>query len=1412
MKKIFKSSAKSFMQSKIAMILLSIVVFISATAFTMLNSSSISFQTSYKKVMSEGKVHDFTIKEKWIINGNPNITIKEDIKKTQERPTVISKTPTEVDFSKNHKNIYLDKIDSTQFALEKTFANNTPNFILDLSEAILSYPKGKNKLSINGIIKIRLFTNGKDKFENIVSTKNPIKDIDENFWTSNLIIDSNVKANSTQKINWKINASTFPGFWEPGKSKVAKITIKKDGKEILEDMANLINNYFVKKVYRAYIFDNSASTGQYKNLINEDDINNLVDSNYPFMFDGDLAAAKKDINIINSLKKINKDIESLLNSRISNIYASKVKKLKMKNGETIDKYIEDPSVVKSLFVGSYKDNKQFKIVSSRFESSSVDNTVVFKGGKPRMAYSDSEMKKGLDNIWNKKPPKSALFNQMGKKHYDKSKQFRWNKEGTLFNNSIKSISFSNFESLQAVVSSSYASEHNLSFMDKNDLQSFRSRYLNASKTKQELFNEYKREGKVITVDSTDYLISGIGTSPDFAFPIINQKNPLPNAKSQAILFTTNLGFKRIKDAFRNNETENYIAFKFNNHASTVIRKEIMQLISKNAQQQMSWPPSISPLTKRNDINERVILAPQRISFLGKIQKSISSISYLTTSMLSIFTFFIIVMVIKKQINSKRKILGTLLANGYTKNQIGLSMVSISFLIIIIPSIFGYITGYFSQQLFVSIFNNYWTLPIVFNSFSFITMFLVIGFPMLTTMIVAFVFTRIELRGELLSIIKESNSKTGGWLTTKINSSLKFVTAKGKITISLFTSNLSKMFMVFVTSTIALLSGSIAFSIIGKFDYAQRKSALPIKYNYKIDLETPTSSSNRYQVSNLENYGLGDKSWIKSIDPDDMYNQKLNDQPYFHWIEDPIKEAAKSKELKYLKHKIQISALLDMEIGASGVITNPWSIAKGAMPDNQLNQAKKDDEAFNKSSYKLISNYNNLGWFKKLNLNDKNIVKRKIEDIKKEKWFKNIENTSKLNQVSKNSKITDTFKDFIFFALKSQIINRLEGFENHLPFMISYGNIVKNKNDELYSQLSFNYNGKTRTGISNTSSRIIGINENKNTMININPKNMEALKNFKMNDLSTPDKETDAIPIIINQYFKEAFGVRVGDTINLEITNHKNKNNANIINRTNAKIIGVDETYNGIKIYSLQKFVNNKLGFDEKHPIFNGVFTKQRIDPTIFKGVNLYSTSNFYVGVSTITESSDLWKKIETVINNKKQWKNSSVNNFQSFIATYSTTPYVLTMSNADWAAMSAYAFKNTLNLTNKMIWMVEGVAVLIAIFFIIIIASMVVEDNKKFIATTKVLGYTKQEIKSMFFRSISLSLALALIVTIPISSAILFGMKYIIMSFGSILVPVAIVWWAIPLSFLILLSAFSIVYRITISRFSNEKMLEAFKA
>ena len=86
---------------------------------------------------------------------------------------------------------------------------------------------------------------------------------------------------------------------------------------------------------------------------------------------------------------------------------------------------------------------------------------------------------------------------------------------------------------------------------------------------------------------TPFFATGIGITPDFAFPIISPDSPIPNSKTQAIVYANGAGFSRARDVNSAADTENYIALKFANEVSDKRKNEIISklrtyLNSKNS--------------------------------------------------------------------------------------------------------------------------------------------------------------------------------------------------------------------------------------------------------------------------------------------------------------------------------------------------------------------------------------------------------------------------------------------------------------------------------------------------------------------------------------------------------------------------------------------------------------------------------------------------------------------------------------------------------------------------------------------------------------------------------------------------------------------------------------------------------------
>lgn len=124
-------------------------------------------------------------------------------------------------------------------------------------------------------------------------------------------------------------------------------------------------------------------------------------------------------------------------------------------------------------------------------------------------------------------------------------------------------------------------------------------------------------------------------------------------------------------------------------------------VSKNM-----YTNDIAMVTNYDDPNDQMTLTQERVSFLGQLNNTITTISYMTTTMLVIFVSIIVAMVFGVLISANRKSLSTLLAIGYSKTQIAVSTAAIALLIGAVPSIVGYLIGFASHFAFIDIFDSF----------------------------------------------------------------------------------------------------------------------------------------------------------------------------------------------------------------------------------------------------------------------------------------------------------------------------------------------------------------------------------------------------------------------------------------------------------------------------------------------------------------------------------------------------------------------------------------------------------------------------------------------------------------------------------------------------------------------------------
>lgn len=908
---------------------------------------------------------------------------------------------------------------------------------------------------------------------------------------------------------------------------------------------------------------------------------------------------------------------------------------------------------------------------------------------------------------------------------------------------------------------------------------------------------------IVWVDKTPYIILGVGQTPDFAYPIIDEKHPVIDKKNQAVVYVNSRGFERIEDGFRANPRENYISFKFHNDVDYSIREKVineLQEITKNNSvidsngNVISFPkntfgPNIKMVTTYDDPNDQMTLTQERTSFLSSLQKTISVVSNVTTTMLVIFVLLIIAMIFGVLITANRKSLATLLAMGYRKSQISFSTATISLLIGALPALVGYLIGYSLQFALINRFDDFWTIPTYGHAFSWLSLVItfIIPFMMLFALLAVIVF--LSLNFPIPSLLRDS-VRDNAWIVAKILSPFKHIGIRTKYAIALTLRNSGKIILLTSTMTISSIALMVGMSTITKASSAYQETINTTNYNYKVDLVSPTIEGGQYQ-SVAFTQGADSKYTYKIQDtvnqtiPEQqvsLFSKNANNQQVLidkrswpHWhipsIEDKYvalpdandakqvaqKTAAKAYEeiepvAHYLRNKIQTKALLDFSL--SGI--NPWNVAEQLMPDNQINAANQNFSDLKQSAKDLKISFNTT--------NQANVI-----------------------------------KDFFNLVSDERVV------KNTKPYLITYDTLVIDPDDEPYTYLESNMelgNQKIKMNISGL------VDDTK--MYNIPNEKIINLNNEWANN------SHQEIPILINKYAAENYHLSKGSKFNAEILNDVDRNFAAHTKHMEKYVVSdIITGYNDADFITSQKIANEVIGstkMNNSKNFFNGMFSKHE-DSTLLGTLPLYSPSGFYFATDTIVDNTAFSAWLEAALANNIIWPyaNDIASSKAEFIAKYTSSPLQSMINKVNWQKMDGVTFQSVSHLTSSLIDVIEGISISLSMIFMIIVISLVIHTNKKRIATLWTIGYRKREIINIFSTTSFLPILITLVVAIPIAIGIIVGLRSFIMVFGHILIPFTLAIW-IPV---VVIAAIALVYwistAISIKTLSSKAALEAFK-
>jgi putative ABC transport system permease protein len=136
---------------------------------------------------------------------------------------------------------------------------------------------------------------------------------------------------------------------------------------------------------------------------------------------------------------------------------------------------------------------------------------------------------------------------------------------------------------------------------------------------------------------TPYLITGIGITPDYIYPMVSLDRLTPNPENECINFVNDVGYERIFDSFRSNAQENFLVCKVIDGSNV---DSIIKDLNEWCRENMTWPSGVTAVYAADDVSNHLSTSALRITFIPKLIESVSYIDLLLTLFFIVLTLII----------------------------------------------------------------------------------------------------------------------------------------------------------------------------------------------------------------------------------------------------------------------------------------------------------------------------------------------------------------------------------------------------------------------------------------------------------------------------------------------------------------------------------------------------------------------------------------------------------------------------------------------------------------------------------------------------------------------------------------------------------------------------------------------------
>lgn len=521
------------------------------------------------------------------------------------------------------------------------------------------------------------------------------------------------------------------------------------------------------------------------------------------------------------------------------------------------------------------------------------------------------------------------------------------------------------------------------------------------------------EDVLFSINNQNYVIIGVGLSPEFMYPILSANQFLINNNSPVIYVNTN-GFEYIKQIqtveinsnyWVSTNTKDFVSIKLD--INTVNKKFINQ-----------YKTNIAYDIENSHQPNKLLYT--RMNFSRNIMHIVFTLTITIGIIIALLSLAFLVILLRSIIKQNLNSFAIGLSNGISKIELALSFFPMAIIPSFIASLIGYVISLFVYPLINSTIASYWVLtinPIVFSFLVFASLFLISSLLTFVTIICIVFHTLRKPTAELLTQAEE-------FKINKLMQLTKPMFRKMDSLASFRGSFIFKNFGRFITltglMTLFMTFASMFVSLDSSFDNAIKHTLKNKDYNFSLDLYSPTMSNGYYSTFSPNEIGGAHDGYTPEVGqvysplytgwtgprPSNISPEQINYLPYLTFHDPLVDQNNKSKDIVYtnfslpsinlvsdltnninfFKNKIWIRNFLDIDIDFLGIKINPWAWAKKAIPESILSIVdKRFNEQINDALAYFYYQFKNQNTLEKVDNLD-NIYRKGYFDKSVYSWY------------------------------------------------------------------------------------------------------------------------------------------------------------------------------------------------------------------------------------------------------------------------------------------------------------------------------------------------------------------------------------------------------------------------------------------